>query len=106
MYTRCSLRGLTCALLLAALVASAALRAASPARAANHRLIVLADMGNEPDEEQQMTIEQSRRARTEVTIPADAAGKQIHLILQVCDLNPIASLYDYRRVVVDVGAAQ
>ena len=46
-----------------------------------------------------------RRAKTEVTISADAAGKQIHLILHVRDRNPIASLYDYRRVVVDIGGA-
>lgn len=35
-------------------------------------------------------------------IPIDAAGKQIHIILEVRDKNTIASLYDYRRIVVDV----
>lgn len=35
-------------------------------------------------------------------IPTGAGGKQIHLILEVRDQNPIASLHDYRRVVVDV----
>jgi hypothetical protein len=37
-----------------------------------------------------------------VTIPADAAGKQIHVILEVRDDNPIMALYAYRRVVIDV----
>ena len=40
---------------------------------------------------------------TSVAIPADASGQQIHVILQVRDKNPIASLYDYRRIVIDVG---
>jgi hypothetical protein len=41
-------------------------------------------------------------AMTSVTIPEDAAGAQIHVILEVKDRNPIASLYDYRRIVIDV----
>lgn len=35
-------------------------------------------------------------------IPSGAAGKQIHLILEIQDINEIASLYDYRRIVIDV----
>jgi len=31
-----------------------------------------------------------------------AAGKRIHVILQVKDLNPIVSLFDYRCIVIDV----
>jgi hypothetical protein len=42
------------------------------------------------------------KARASLTIPHDAAGKQIHVILEVKDKNPIASLYDYRRIVIDV----
>jgi hypothetical protein len=38
----------------------------------------------------------------QITIPEDAAGKQIHVILQVNDENEIVSLYDYRRIVIDV----
>ena len=37
-----------------------------------------------------------------VEIPCDAAGKEIHLILEVKDLNKIASLWDYRRMVITV----
>jgi hypothetical protein len=53
-----------------------------------------------------IAVEESQQAKTELTIPADAAGKQIHLILQVRDRNPIASMYDYRRVVLDVRKAK
>ena len=35
-------------------------------------------------------------------IPTGAAGKQIHLILEVQDMNQPVSLYDYRRIVIDV----
>jgi len=35
-------------------------------------------------------------------IPTGAAGKQIHIILEIHDQNKIASLFDYRRVVIDV----
>ena len=30
------------------------------------------------------------------------SGKQIHIILEVRDKNAIGSLYDYRRIVIDV----
>jgi hypothetical protein len=33
-------------------------------------------------------------------VPDDGQGKEIHLILEVTDRNKIASLYDYRRVVI------
>ena len=39
---------------------------------------------------------------TTITIPTGAGSKQIHLILEVSDENTIASLFDYRRIVVDV----
>lgn len=35
-------------------------------------------------------------------IPSNAAGKSIHLIVEVKDNNKIASLYDYRRIVFSV----
>lgn len=35
-------------------------------------------------------------------VPSDAAGKEIHLILEVQDRSTIASLSDYRRVVINV----
>ena len=47
-------------------------------------------------------IERADAAKAKVHIPTGAGGKQIHVILEVRDKNPIASLRDYRRVVVDV----
>lgn len=37
-----------------------------------------------------------------LTLPADAAGAQLHLIPEVSDDSEIVSLYDYRRIVIDV----
>ncbi len=42
-------------------------------------------------------------ARCALRLPKDAAGKQIHLILEVTDDSEIVPLTDYRRVVVDVA---
>ena len=50
-----------------------------------------------------VTILKGEEALASVAIPADSAGTQIHVILEVKDLNPIASLYDYRRIVIDVS---
>jgi len=47
-------------------------------------------------------IEKPSDIQTVVGIPLDAAGKEIHIILEVKDLNKIASLWDYRRMVVTV----
>lgn len=47
-------------------------------------------------------IKNKTNAVTQIAVPNDAAGKQIHLILQINDENEIASLYDYRRIVIDV----
>lgn len=41
--------------------------------------------------------------KARVKIPENSAGKQLHLILEVKDQNPIASLYDYRRIVIDIS---
>jgi hypothetical protein len=41
---------------------------------------------------------------TSITIPKDAAGKELHIILEVKDQNEIASLWDYRRLVIQVGS--
>ena len=49
-------------------------------------------------------IAEPKQAKTTVTVPTGAAGKQIHVILQVSDTHPIASLYDYRRIVIDVAS--
>jgi len=47
-------------------------------------------------------ISSPREAKATIAIPANAAGKQIHVILEVKDKSAIASLYDYRRIVIDV----
>lgn len=47
-------------------------------------------------------IPDNHKPITSFTVPADASGKQIHIILEIHDLNSIAALYDYRRIVVDV----
>jgi len=52
-----------------------------------------------------VTIASPDQAKAMVAIPAGAGGKQIHVILEIKDKNPIASLYDYRRVVIDVEGA-
>lgn len=50
----------------------------------------------------QVFIEGADSANATAHIPTGAGGTQIHLILEVRDENPIASLRDYRRVVIDV----
>ncbi len=47
-------------------------------------------------------IENANSAKAKVFIPTGAGGKQIDIILEVRDQNPIASLRDYRRMVIDV----
>mgnify|MGYP006299161549 CR=1 FL=1 len=39
-----------------------------------------------------------------VTLPGDAQGKQIHVILEVTDQSEIAPLTAYRRIVIDVSS--
>ncbi len=41
-------------------------------------------------------------SKVSFTIPDNAKGREIHLILEVIDDNEIASMYDYRRVVIKV----
>jgi len=47
-------------------------------------------------------IDNPKRAVAQITIPDDAGGTHIHVILEVRDENEIVSLYDYRRIVIDV----
>ena len=49
-----------------------------------------------------IAISNPSSARTALQIPADATGRQIHLILEVADINPIASLHAYRRIIINV----
>jgi len=55
--------------------------------------------------DQPITLENADTPEVSLRLPADTAGKQIHLILEVRDENPIASLYDYRRLVLNVSPA-
>ena len=41
--------------------------------------------------------------KTSLLIPEDAKGKQIHFILEIRDNNKIVSMYDYRRIVINVN---
>lgn len=49
-----------------------------------------------------LRISNPSEAKTKVRIPTGAGGSQIHLILEVKDDNKIASLFDYRRIVIEV----
>ncbi len=42
------------------------------------------------------------KPKIDLVIPADAAGKELHLILEVWDESPIVPMVDYRRVVIQV----
>ena len=50
----------------------------------------------------QLQIEKPDQPMVLFTVPKDAAGTSIHVILEVKDLNQIARLSDYRRIVLDV----
>jgi len=50
----------------------------------------------------QIAISNPQEAITNIQIPTGAGGKQIHLILEIKDVNAIASLFDYRRIVIYV----
>ena len=47
-------------------------------------------------------IEHADAAKAKVHIPTGAGDKQVHIILEMRDRNPIASLRDYRRAVISV----
>ena len=47
-------------------------------------------------------IQNPSKAKIDITIPEDAQGKEIHLILEVWDTSKIVPLADYRRVVMNV----
>lgn len=50
-----------------------------------------------------LPIENASADRIEFTIPADAAGRELHLILEVWDKSEIVPLADYRRAVITVA---
>lgn len=49
-------------------------------------------------------IDNNKGSIASFTIPTGAINKQIHAILEICDNNPIASLSDYRRIVIHVAS--
>ena len=49
-----------------------------------------------------VTVTNSDKNKTQVTIPTDAGGKEIHVILEVLDKNQEIGMVDYRRVVLEV----
>jgi hypothetical protein len=52
--------------------------------------------------EGKLEIPSNTEQTTKLTIPDDASGKQIHVILEVHDENEIVQLYGYRRIVIHV----
>jgi hypothetical protein len=52
--------------------------------------------------DQNIPIHHAHKSNVTIMIPEDAGGKQVHVILEVNDDNQIASLYDFRRIVIDV----
>ena len=51
---------------------------------------------------QKLELVNADKSKVSLQIPKDAKGKEIHLILEIMDDNPIASLHDYRRIVLNV----
>ena len=51
---------------------------------------------------QEIAIENIDAPSVSIQIPVDAVGTQIHTVFELSDKNPIAPLYDYRRIVIDV----
>jgi len=49
-----------------------------------------------------VNIDSAQNQKAQIRIPTGASGRQIHLILELKDKNPIAPLFDYRRIVLDV----
>jgi hypothetical protein len=52
--------------------------------------------------QEDVMIKNAGNAISSCVIPKDATGKTIHVILEIKDNNRIASLYDYRRIVINV----
>lgn len=50
-----------------------------------------------------VSIDSAQNQKAQIRIPRGAGGRQIHLILELKDNNPIAPLFDYRRIVIDVN---
>ena len=48
-----------------------------------------------------MTIENGASASATVSVPSNASGKRIHIVLEVLD-DGAPNLYAYRRVIINV----
>ena len=51
----------------------------------------------------QIELKESQKPAIQLNIPEDASGAEIHLILEINDVNKIANLSDYRRMVITVN---
>lgn len=47
-------------------------------------------------------LKKANSSQLNFSVPKDASGKEIHLILEVKDKSKIASMYDYRRIIITV----
>ena len=50
-----------------------------------------------------LTLENSTAPAITFTVTADTGGRELHLILEIWDQNPLAPLMAYRRVVITVA---
>jgi predicted carbohydrate-binding protein with CBM5 and CBM33 domain len=50
-----------------------------------------------------LPVKDATSEKISVTIPPDASGKELHLILEVWDRSDIVPLAAYRRAVVNVA---
>ena len=101
------------------LVGAGAAAVATPSPYARPRLIVLTDIGGDPDKNAlsyrwwvypeagtygvSASLHGADKAEASLTVPADAAGKAIHVILEVSDQGE-PPLTTARRVVIDMGS--
>lgn len=68
----------------------------------NYSWWIYPEAGRNPYGEE-LPIKDTSASQVEFTIPPDAAGKELHLILEVWDQSKIVPLADYRRVVINVS---
>ena len=47
-------------------------------------------------------ISHANEKTAELAVPVDAAGKQIHVILEVKDRNSMVPMFAYRRIIIDI----
>lgn len=50
-----------------------------------------------------LEIPEHNNSKISITVPKDAGGTTIHLVLEAKDLNSICSMHDYRRVILNVN---